>query len=728
MSRVQVNDLQSPLTPRTTSRPTAVPMGAPDIAVTPGMQLADALSNFQPELRGYLVDMRDENRNRERAAAYDRIQGMTFEEAQAEVAGGTMRDTESPFFQAAFNKQFGLAYAANRRKEIADAYYNGFDRQSGDLDGFLADFARQDVTEYGDNPFILSGIREGMGGFFERVREDSAEFRQNYTHQQVGEQFYQIASAVADEAVADGADPSAAVRALYGEHRKAFGLSYAEMDGQVMTLAGRYAEAGDLAAVEALLTADVTGEDGQKIGSFLNRPEYAEDAQRLINSAKANQGEFLRKSNTSEVVRLRETAQRGSLQPADVEALTAMRDSSQMSQAEYESLLVSNAGARGRALDDSYTAVAKSDYDAYVAKSVNEGKGYALTDYTFISPSGAEHTFKADEAVSAFVQEQLTEMAERQASPSQMAAQLASWGVAANYKVWENSLSNGYLSIHEALSAPGKDGGIVLAEPARAGYATWKALSEYPYLRQRHVKDARAAQVYQDAEALERLGTPVDTALVQAASIGPAERERGLATSFDRNEFAAAIKSASSGGGYLTDNVSNSGDVGRAIEQAAMIYVGLGHSPSAALKEAARVYDEAHTPINGVSINTRARNIFPTFQEASRYALEAFAVQVDEDVDDLTLIPASGNQDFWIVAYKSSLMPHPDYASGGRFTGKQLQANWDEQRAAETETARKAAAAVEQERLDKANRRAKRKEAGQKRRDAIRKDRAYNSE
>lgn len=684
-TRPQVNtNLGAPEQARVVARPLSSRTNVATVNISKGAQLASALSSVLPSLNGFVEEAKQVYQEDEANRAYDTIQGMTYEQAENAVKTGEMLKTESPWYQAAFEKQFGLTYAAKRKRQIIDEYNNGFDKHNGDVDSFLTNYAAEDRDKFGGSKFIMSGLRQGMDGVLRQVRDDNAQFRSQWTQEKAVENFGVIARTAADTAVDMGSNPMETIGSMYGEHRRSLGLSYEQMDTQVFSLAQQYAAEGNVDMVEQILNYDRVGDDGTKVGSFSKRPKYALDSKRLIETARANRGEANRKANTEAVVGLQERGAAGQLDDADRVQLQTMRDDEQLSQAQHESILRQDNDARVRATGDAYVATQTTAIRGEVLSTVMQGRGYTIQDVDVVNPAtGKTTTLSADDMIEEAVNDAMNVMASKNATPQQMAAQLASYGVDANYSVWENAMSNGYQALSESLATVGKDGTAKLPEPAIAGYNTWRSLSDQPRLRDRHVTNADAGNIYRDADALVRLRVPEEDALLRSASIDRKSRS-GKAAALPREQIDKIIQASTASDGWFGGSPANVSSVSGWIEDSVRVQVELGVAPKQAVKNGIQAYKDSHTIINGAAINTRSAFIPPNFEESSAVMLESFAEQTGEDADDLTLLPAHDGSNYWVVVSKSNVaLPIVVEGRSNRFHISQIQQSAEDAKDAE---------------------------------------------
>lgn len=657
MARAQVNtDLGRPeaIQPMAQTRGIQAPVA--DIGISPLTRLAESLSAVAPGLKNVIADIEGQYKEDEANRAYDTIQGMTFEEAQAAVQSGTMRDTESPWFRAAFQKQFGLAHAAERKREIVTAYNTEFDKDGGDLDAFLTQYVKDDLEAYGSSEFIKAGMREGMSGFFDNIRNTHAEYTSGQLQTRAVEQFYTIAGDAVESAVANGEDINGALANIYSQHQATLGITPDVMDAQALALAERFALEGNLEAADAVLSANPSGR-----GSFKERAGFADKAFTILENGKSVRGKNLREENTTTRVTLEEKASRGLLTDDDVTALTALRDTEQMSQDQLEGLLAANNNGRTKAVAAAWEANTKSTIMDSATALVTGGRGYTLTDTTVVNPhDGSEVNLKADDLVQDVVDEQLNAMAAKNATPQVMASQLAMWGVDATFSPWEKAMSDGYIAANK-LRKVSKDGTMVIPEdsPALAGFAIWKAMAHEPALRARHVKTKEAADVYTNAEILERTGQwTADEALAAAVGISDVDLN-GLSGQKDRNAFQSAVRSALSTGLFGSGETSlNAGLASRHIERHVDVLMAMGMPMKSAVNAAATAWKESNTISGGAIFNHRDKFIPQNFETISENVLSDFAEANDLDVSDIRLIPAHGaDQNFWEIVDANTFAP-----------------------------------------------------------------------
>jgi hypothetical protein len=628
-------------------RPMASPMGisAPVATVQESglMGLARSLSAINPTLQGFIQESQDLYREREAERAYDTIQGMTFEQAKAAVDAGTMRGTESPWFRAAFQKQFGLAHASNRRREIITAYNTTFDKQNGNLDEFLAAYAQEDNEAYGGSDFIASGMREGMSGVFDTIRNQHAEYRDLQLQGRAADQFYTLARDAVTTASSEGGDVNAAISAVVAEHQALGLIDQDKADAALLGLAEEFSQSGDVNALEAVLNADPYGR-----GSFSSRSGFATKSQTLLERAKANAADQYRVANIEPRAALELRAASGGMDDGDLTQVKTWVESGQMTPDQAESLINQNAVANVKRLNEAGEANARTAVLGSATQLILAGQGSAVQDITITLPDGTVKDITGKELRETVINEQITALTSGEnASVAVAAQQLASWGAPENFKPWESALTNGYTSLTAALTKPDKDGKVNIPVPAQQAYTLWREMEGTPAVRERHIKDSTAASVYRDAETLEKMGgLPPEEALIAAASIDRKSSRTGIATSVNRQEFEQAIKGHLSGGLFGTDPI-NAQVVGLAVEEHARILMDLGIPQDRAIEKAVESFDTSFTLINGVYVNTRDRFVPGDIEAISSAVVDDF-LKANPDNDEGYFSPDQ-TQDYWTI-------------------------------------------------------------------------------
>lgn len=264
---------------------------------------------------------------------------------------------------------------------------------------------------------------------------------------------------------------------------------------------------------------------------------------------------------------------------------------------------------------------------------LKQGRGYTLQAQTVTNPyTGTSKEYTTEELIEEAATSEVNAMLKAGASPSVAAQHMAEWGVDYTYEPFSNAMSYGYISLTEAVAKAGKEGPKI-AEPAIAGYQTWKAMANQPRLRDAHIKDAGAGQVYRDAAALERIGVPVEEALLRAVSIDRKGSRSSLSSNIERNQFERMVQQATSKG-FLQGTVANGGQVARWIEESVRTQMDLGVPMKVAVAEGLKAYRDSHEVINGVAVNIRDNFVPPNFAAVSTEVVRDYAASAGLDAHE----------------------------------------------------------------------------------------------
>ncbi len=226
--------------------------------------------------------------------ASQEIQAMSLEEAGAKVQSGEIGQYDNPYFQDAFQRQFGIRLGLHKGREMRTQFQTDFDPRNDNVDEFIQSHLDPEFEKMMDNPII----QEAFG---QTVEEDVRSLRENdYTEKAAAieqdkmDGAYETGAAQIDKRLENARTPEDRQQAIkeghqawrdgYAERRELLGLSNAEQDAITMQLAARYARQGDVDVVEKLLTDDRGG-----IGSIIDkRGKEGADAHQVLNTAKQN--------------------------------------------------------------------------------------------------------------------------------------------------------------------------------------------------------------------------------------------------------------------------------------------------------------------------------------------------------------------------------------------------------------------------------------------------------
>lgn len=679
--RVQVNSLPDAPITQATSRPTSVLVQAPYRDTSGGLlgSLASALQDINPGLQQFMWNRETQNREEDTRRAHDAIAGLTFDQAQERIASGEMDRTESPFYQAAYKKQFGIVYAGERKQHLLDRYAQDIDKFNGDVDGFLAHAAQEDMDKYGNDKFVLAGIREGMGDFAGEVRAQHRDSIRKATQETAVSRFGDSLGVEYTQALKDGRDPIAAVRYLAEGQAKLLGITGPQIDDAFMTMAQGYAAQGNVDEARRILTTEITAADGTKLGAYSTRPAYATKAASILNAGAAKATETQRIALTGEIMGLKTMASQGALTREGQDRITALRQSDIISQSEYEGIIGVNQKALNEQADRAYGARVEAESASDAAAAMREGRGWAVQDRTYVDGSGNTKVIKAKDMTAKVVSDTYGTMLKQGKTVPEIAAVLSSFGSDVEVGDWSKLMNDGNMALTTATVKAGKDGSVQVPEQAAAGFELYRSLSPFKMLRDRHITP-EAQAIYSDAEVLMQNGMDAGAALAEAASADrsaanpiPRISDKIVSDAVDDTDFSGTI---------------NRGQIGGTIQRLASIYMRDYHLPADKAVEAAKGNVAASTiTINNVAVNRRNRYVGPDFEKAATTAVRAFAKAQGDDEGDLTLMPADDRGDRWIVVYADTGMPH-EAAFSSIMTTTQLDSQWRTEHMRELEAQR----------------------------------------
>lgn len=234
------------------------------------------------------------------AQAQAEIQTMSLEEAAQKVQSGELGEYDNPYFQEAFQRQYGVRLGLHMGRVMRTRFETEFNPRTDSIDDFIASHLDPEMERMASNPTIRDA-------FVETLQEDVSFLRgQDYTEKAAAieqdklDGAYETGVAHFEKRLAEAASPAQRAAAIeegykawrdgYAERQELLGLSRAEQDAITMQIAARFARNGDVDVVEKLLTdkrggigaiIDKRGEEGAKAAQILNLAErqFEEDNQ-----------------------------------------------------------------------------------------------------------------------------------------------------------------------------------------------------------------------------------------------------------------------------------------------------------------------------------------------------------------------------------------------------------------------------------------------------------------
>jgi hypothetical protein len=230
-----------------------------------------ALAQFSPALQGMADRWNQAHIEQQEAAAEKKIGGMTYEEAKQAVSGGGLHEFSSPWFRAAFEKQFGIRAAGEMRRRAEQAIATQ-DMTEVDPDRFTADLMKTAQADLPANSkFATAGFNATASQVADMVRQKVNSDRVTTTVKMRDENAFQNMQTLIEQGKANGDDTAkiaADVRDSMRGNRDLLGMSY---EAQYNTLARVVQVLGQQPGNEEVVTAlgDIDRNKGVKLSSHM---------------------------------------------------------------------------------------------------------------------------------------------------------------------------------------------------------------------------------------------------------------------------------------------------------------------------------------------------------------------------------------------------------------------------------------------------------------------------
>lgn len=659
--RVQTGTPQ--LTPRLSPNAAPVNTAYRPAEITGGedlLALAQGLAALNPALRAYAQEQEQGMAQKADADARFKLSGMTFDEATAAVKDGRMKEFESPWFKAAFMRQYGTRFALWRANERMDSYANSFDRENGDLEAFLSEGAELDAESFGSDEFFRAGYGEAYTRFADQLRAKHGEYQTGRIKEETvagaSARFYDVAA----KGIAEGRSPAEVnnmVRSLYQGNKDLLFLTPKEQDQIILGVAEQLANEGRYDYVKELLTSDRGG-----IGSIVNKSALSADAYKLLRFAEGVDRDNRQKAAAGAVTGFYLDADTGNLNEAELDAFVAAnpdllspetnaslrnrsRNERERQAAEYARI----EAERGIEEELSRQDLALTQH----LREVGDQGGLAfLSDaqlYTKDDLKGGSKPSKAmspdqqrEIAVTDYMEVRSAAIQEKnQETDEQRFQREVQWltrnGV--TYDKWETVMTTGY----QNATASGVAGGdLGLFDQAYGLYRRLHASA--PALAASLIKDRSALDFYETVRIAEQdMGLDPKQAVVTASTVlNDPTKMQEVVNRYRRDEVMSSVP-----------NVNNAGEIGEDMERIVRVAVAMGMSPKNAIKRARERIDATHTEINGRLVYTADRNTPPNFADIAEGYLDKLAAQfgADEgfDAGDLSFRPATSASGVFVV-------------------------------------------------------------------------------
>lgn len=656
-------------------------------------QLAAALGQINPALNNFAGTYMDEDKSKQEAAAAGKIGGMTFDEAQKAVQDGNMSEMQSPWFKAAFMKQFGQRVALRKSQELTDQYSNGFNKDSGDVERLTADVAKPVLDQYGNDKHFVSGFTSVFTPQANKIRNDQAGYKSDRVSTEVRQGVYEIGTAIIGQGIGAGKSADEIVgnlRSTYAGNKQLLNVPYAEQDAEVFRIAATLTKGISTSAnpqlqkevVERLLNDERVAPDGFKLGTLANNRQYADKAVTLLDAADKEIRQHNRQTAFDSHMSWDEKAQQGLI---DQKAYETLIDEHQSTKGRFTDEQVISLKHRSDAVLEARRKEVSALEEKQRARQLAEGQRngiigeaavlsgggnlWSVKDQQVTDEHGNTKTMSAkdirEEVVSNYLRRSPAVARDRREAPEQTFDREANWfGMNGEENPqWTDLLKRGYVQ----GSAANLSGNKLPAGFDQATSLYEQLYAKNPQLLKKHLDDD-SMNFY---EAV-RFGTQVAgfdkrTAAINAMEVNkdPTKYESPYwKQKFD--DISSAVKSTVPGI-VMNGTPDNAGEIGPQIEQAAKYFSKLGASPTVAVEEAKKRVQANYVNVNNYLVRTGDRAIPASFPDMAQKYIADYAEKYGEKegvtASDLTVQPIGNGAGQWRIVVKKSpgmIVDHPE--------------------------------------------------------------------
>ncbi|THV25079.1 hypothetical protein [Peteryoungia ipomoeae] len=645
-------------------------------------QLAGALAQISPSLQGFLETQSATMQKDAEDRAMKRIGGMSFAEAQSAVADGSISEMDNPWFKAAFMKQYGERLAYQRVNELTQEYETNFDKNSGDLDGFIRERMAGDLDQYGDNPHFVGAYNQIMDNWGAKANQAQAQYQTEQIKTDTIGGVYETFHGKAQTMRADGKSPQEIVAALRGEYeanRSLLHVDFREQDKEMVRLAESYAAAGDLDMVEAILNGERTAADGTVLGPLSANREFQADSTRILSNAKGERNKLNEERTRDQRLIYENQARNGTL---DTDAFKAWSEANPGAYtfAGAQSVLGSNQAF----LDKQEAEAAKNEQKLQLKQQAKEseevvlrnnlstlqsgslygiGPARVLTEEGEVKEITVEQQFK--DTASAFDNnvKRLQELGEITTDQAYEMLSEAGATNALTFPSWTQALEAGYSATNSRNTS-----GDELPQSVLDGVDLYQRLhATNPAMVARHMPDESTRDFYERVRMGMQLQHMDQTQAVRNAMAIMADPDR-TNNPMNQLRFVDVEKEVSKitidpwmAGSWFEvggDVPTNLGTVAGEISRLAKFGIESGLSTKVALKQARERFLLDNVEVNGNFVNIADKQVPPNFSDLVDNALKLYAEKHGDEeflaAEDLTIKQAQNGRD-WIIVTKDQV-------------------------------------------------------------------------
>lgn len=471
----------------------------------------------------------------------------------------------------------------------------------------------------------------------------------------------QGASALLERTIANGVSENkkpdeiaALVRAEIAGNKTLAGRDASWQEGEVLNIAKRYAEQGNVELVNALVNSK-----GANGFTLLTNREHGSTATKLIELADNKRREKNREGNSDTLFRLYDQSRDGTLKDEEVDQL--FKDKPGLLSAESaSSLKARNKAVIEKRLEEQQKLFTerqnkeKADESSVANKAarigaINDGQLHRLGSAVEHKEDGTTKVIDAEKNKKQAVEEWL-EVSEKTAlrngeTPEQRFQRelpvFRQNGMV--HPEWKSTMSAGIKTI-SAVTASGDKLPAAFTE----GYKRYTELvNKAPEMVNAHLsKDERERWEIMRV-MIEDIGMDPSKAALQYATMSKDPvKLRELLGEGTRQDLMETVDREFKG-------ATNKGNILQAIHKRSFVFAGAGLSPKDSMKRAVQEYKRTHAQINGSYIDTSDRALPPDFADLAKAHIDEYVRKHGKreqlDASDITLEPVSEGTGAWVL-------------------------------------------------------------------------------
>ncbi|PIU05875.1 MAG: hypothetical protein COT28_00850 [Methylobacterium sp. CG08_land_8_20_14_0_20_71_15] len=601
-------------------------------------------------------------------------------------------DVETKMGQRLIAKYHGRAAAEEAGRAVAAYYANDFDKDGGDLPGYLKGVRENAVKANGGNPYFAGEFDSAFHNTAQQVQAQQVRYRAERSAEATQETVQAGWLGTVDQGIKAGSSPeaiAAAVRQSYETNRHILKVSFPDQDRALLGVIGAMkgkleadpANADQyLAVVKALAGTDRVDAQGKKLGTLEGSSTIGPQVSAAVASFEAAYGQRRDRATVDAKHGFWSQADRGELDEKSLRTFfDEPRNKGAMTEGEYQGYLRLNERSRASLAAERAKQAAKELekdqrklLDSQALDAGDRGSLWTLKDQDITAANGEAKTVSAkdqqDAAVSGFLDREQFVASRGAGTPAQREA--ASFARKVEWfsrngqenPEWSDVMKRGAVAGNSVMV------GGELPQVLREGFQTYRRLAAAAPQLALAQAGSEAAKFYDVADTLvssgvQDEGTALATAVAYHRDPSKFESVTARVRSEEVRSRIAGIASNPLGLGFnRLAGVSNIEAMSTETQKLADIYVKVGGmGADEAVKRAAARVEQNFTNVNGHAVRTADRRVPPDFgslagEYLKRYAEERGAT-VGREVGDLSIAPMPNSATNWMVVDRITGLP-----------------------------------------------------------------------